>query len=244
MFARLGGDEFAIIQENEKNQSEGAIALALKIIGLIEQPFDLNGHRANIGTSIGIAFAPEHGADPETLLKKADLALYATKSAGRNDFRVFEPELTEAADHQKTIETEMREALAQNQFQLYYQSIVDVPKQNAYAVLEAFVRWQHPSRGVLSPDQFLPIAEATGSDAAARRMDSSTGVCGRCGLAFAYRHRRQRDYDVSSARRTCSMSSCAHLLIPVCHRSDWQSKSPRSRSLTPAVSSICKPFVS
>ena len=161
VFARLGGDEFAIIQENEKNQSEGAIALALKIIGLIEQPFDLNGHRANIGTSIGIAFAPEHGADPETLLKKADLALYATKSAGRNDFRVFEPELTEAADIEKTIENEMREALAQSQFQLYYQSIVDV-KTERVCGMEAFVRWHHPSRGVLSPDQFLPIAEATG----------------------------------------------------------------------------------
>lgn len=161
VIARLGGDEFAVIQVNEKNQSEGAIALALKIIGLIEQPFDLNGHRAHIGTSIGIAFAPEHGADPETLLKKADLALYATKSAGRNDFRVFEPGLTEAADHQKTIETEMREALAQNQFRLYYQSIVDV-KTERVCGMEAFVRWHHPSRGVLSPDQFLPIAEATG----------------------------------------------------------------------------------
>ena len=161
VLARLGGDEFAIIQENEKNQSEGAIALALKIIALIERPFDLNGHCASIGTSIGIAFAPEHGADPQTLLKKADLALYATKSAGRNDFRVFSPELTEAADHQKTIETEMREALSQSQFLLHYQSIVDVRTEHV-CCMEAFVRWHHPSRGVLSPEQFLPIAEATG----------------------------------------------------------------------------------
>ena len=87
--ARLGGDEFAIIQENEKNQSEGAIALARKIIALIEQPFDLNGHSVSVGTSIGIAFAPEHGGDAETLLQKADLALYAAKSGGRNDFRVY-----------------------------------------------------------------------------------------------------------------------------------------------------------
>lgn len=161
VLARLGGDEFAIIQENEKNQSEGAIALALKIIALIEQPFDLNGHRASIGTSIGIAFAPEHGADPQTLLKKADLALYATKSAGRNDFRVFEPQLTAAEDHQKTIGSEIREALSQNQFQLYYQPIIDVRTLQVRS-MEAFVRWHHPSRGVISPDQFLPIAEATG----------------------------------------------------------------------------------
>jgi diguanylate cyclase (GGDEF)-like protein len=85
VLARLGGDEFAIIQENEKNQSEGAIALALRVIGLIEQPFYINSHRVGVGTSIGIAFAPEHGVDVEILLKKADLALYAAKSGGRND---------------------------------------------------------------------------------------------------------------------------------------------------------------
>ena len=89
VLARLGGDEFAIIQENEKNQTEGAIALALRIIGLIEKPFDLDGNTVGVGTSIGIAFAPEHGIDAETLLRKADLALYAAKSGGRNDFRVF-----------------------------------------------------------------------------------------------------------------------------------------------------------
>ena len=161
VIARLGGDEFAIIQENEKNQGEGAIALALKIIALIEKPFDLNGHRAKIGTSIGIAFAPEHGADPQSLLKKADLALYATKSAGRNDFRVFDPDLTAAEEHQKAIETDLREALSRNQFQLHYQPIVDVRTQQI-CCMEAFVRWHHPSRGVLSPNQFLPVAEATG----------------------------------------------------------------------------------
>jgi diguanylate cyclase (GGDEF)-like protein len=161
VFARLGGDEFAIIQENEKNQSEGAIALALKIIGLIEQPFDLNGHLASIGTSIGIAFAPEHGADPETLLKKADLALYATKTAGRNDFRIFQPALTEAAELQKALEVELREAISLDQFELHYQSIIDVKTRDVCA-MEAFVRWRHPSRGLLAPDQFLPLAEATG----------------------------------------------------------------------------------
>lgn len=161
ILARLGGDEFAIIQENEKNQNEGAIGLALKIIALIDQPFDLNGHRASIGTSIGIAFAPEHGTEPEKLLKKADLALYATKSAGRNDFRVFEPELTAAADHQKQMELELRQALSQNQFELHYQPIVDVGSGRIRS-MEAFVRWRHPSRGLLAPDQFLPVAETSG----------------------------------------------------------------------------------
>jgi diguanylate cyclase (GGDEF)-like protein len=161
VLARLGGDEFAIIQENEKNQSEGAIALALKIIKLIEAPFELNGRRVGIGTSIGIAFAPEHGADDETLLKKADIALYAAKSGGRNDFRVFQPELIEAADIQKSMETELRDAISQNQFELHYQPMVDA-KTDRICGAEAFVRWHHPSRGLLAPDQFLPLAKATG----------------------------------------------------------------------------------
>ncbi|MDO8399768.1 MAG: PAS-domain containing protein [Bradyrhizobium sp.] len=161
VLARLGGDEFAIIQENERNQSEGAIALALRIIGLIEQPFDLNGNRIGVGTSIGIAFAPEHGADAETLLKKADVALYAAKSGGRNDFRVFEPEMMKAADIQKSMESELRDALSRSEFELYYQPVIDA-KTRRVCGAEAFVRWHHPSRGLLTPDQFLPLAQSTG----------------------------------------------------------------------------------
>jgi diguanylate cyclase (GGDEF)-like protein len=161
VLARLGGDEFAIIQENEKNQSEGAIALALRIIGLIEQPFDLSGHRVGVGTSIGIAFAPEHGIDAEALLKRADLALYAAKSGGRNDFRVFRPELSEAANIQKSMESELRDAISRNEFELHYQPMVDVKTRRICGV-EAFVRWHHPSRGLLAPDQFMPLAESTG----------------------------------------------------------------------------------
>ena len=159
--ARLGGDEFAIIQENEKNQGEGAIALARKIIALIEQPFDLNGNRVSVGTSIGIAFAPEHGDDAEALLKKADMALYAAKSGGRNDFRIFQSELTEAADIQKSMESELRAGLSRGEFELHYQRVVDA-RTRAICGAEAFIRWHHPSRGMLSPDQFLPLAESAG----------------------------------------------------------------------------------
>jgi diguanylate cyclase (GGDEF)-like protein len=161
VLARLGGDEFAIIQENEKNQSEGAIALALRIVRLIEKPFDLNGNRAGVGASIGIVFAPEHGTDAETLLQKADLALYAVKSSGRNDFRVFQSELTAAADIQKSMEGELREAISHNEFELHYQPVIDIRTRRICGV-EAFVRWHHPSRGLLAPNQFLPLAESTG----------------------------------------------------------------------------------
>jgi len=161
VLARFGGDEFAIIQENEKDQREGAIKLALRIIGLIQQPFDLDGHRVSIGTSIGITFAPEHGVDAETLLKKADLALYAAKSGGRNDFRIFQSELTEAADIQKSLEGELREAISQSELELHYQPVIDA-RSGAVCGAEAFVRWHHPSRGLLAADQFLPLAEQTG----------------------------------------------------------------------------------
>ena len=153
VLARLGGDEFAIIQENEKNQSEGAIALALRIIGLVEKPFDIDGNRVGVGTSIGIAFAPEHGTDAEALLQKADLALYAAKSGGRNDFRVFRPELIEAADMQKSMESELREAISRNEFELHYQPVVDIRTRRICGV-EAFVRWHHPSKECSAPINF------------------------------------------------------------------------------------------
>jgi diguanylate cyclase (GGDEF)-like protein len=161
VLARLGGDEFAIIQENEANQEEGAIGLALRIISLIEEPFDLNGSQVGIGTSIGIAFAPLHGTDSETLLQRADLALYAAKTGGRNDYRIFVPELTEAADTQRSTEAELREAISRDEFELHYQPIFDITTLQAASV-EAFVRWRHPSKGLIPPSKFLPLAERTG----------------------------------------------------------------------------------
>ncbi|MBR0751516.1 EAL domain-containing protein [Bradyrhizobium jicamae] len=161
VLARLGGDEFAIIQENEKDQREGAIGLARRIIGLIEQPFVLNGHRVHVGTSIGIAFAPEHATEPEVLLHDADVALYAAKSGGRNDYRIYRAEFAEAADQQKSLEAELRDAIAHGEFELRYQPFVDA-RSRAVRGAEAFVRWQHPTKGLLAPDQFLPLAESTG----------------------------------------------------------------------------------
>lgn len=162
VLARLGGDEFAIIQEGEKSQREGAIALALRIIGLIEQPFDLSDNNTvRVGTSIGVAFAPEHGAEAEGLLQKADVALYAAKTGGRNDLRIFQSQLTEAADLQKSMESELRQAVSRNEFQLHYQPMIDV-RTRAICGAEAFVRWHQPAKGVLQPDQFLPLAESIG----------------------------------------------------------------------------------
>jgi diguanylate cyclase (GGDEF)-like protein/PAS domain S-box-containing protein len=161
ILARLGGDEFAVIQEDAPNPREAAIALALRIIDAISQPFDLNGNRASLGTSIGIVLAPEHEIEPEGLLKRADLALYDAKSSGRNDFRFFRNELLEVADTQRTAENELREAIERQEFELHYQPVVDA-KTRTLCGVEALVRWRHPARGLIGPDQFVPLAESTG----------------------------------------------------------------------------------
>jgi diguanylate cyclase (GGDEF)-like protein len=161
LLARLGGDEFAIIQEGGPAQREGAIATALRIIQAISEPFDLGGFEVNVGTSIGIAMAPEHGTEPAELLKSADLALYAVKAQGRNDFRIYQPDMLENATSQQLAESELRDAIAEAQFELHYQPVVDVETRQIRGV-EALVRWRHPDKGLVGPDQFIPLAESTG----------------------------------------------------------------------------------
>jgi diguanylate cyclase (GGDEF)-like protein len=161
VLARLGGDEFAIIQEGGGDQQQSATALALRIISAITRPFDLNGHEANVGISIGIALAPLHGIESEELIRSADLALYDAKANGRNDFRLFRPEMLELAHTQKLAESELREAIAREQFELYYQPVISAETRLLCGV-EALVRWRHPVRGLIAPDQFIPLAESSG----------------------------------------------------------------------------------
>ena len=162
VLARLGGDEFAIIQEGGPNQHEGAIALALRIINAISQPFDLNGHEASVGTSIGIALAPENGVEPEELLKSADLALYNVKANGRNDFRLYRArECSKLLIPSNRPKANCGTPSRGNEFELHYQPVVDVKTRRLCGV-EALVRWRHPTKGLIAPDQFIPLAESTG----------------------------------------------------------------------------------
>ena len=161
VLARLGRDEFAVIQEGATDQREGACTLALQIIDAITRPFNLGGDLASVGTSIGIVMAPEHDVEPEGLLKRADLALYDAKANGRNEFRLFQPEMLEAADMQKAAENELRVAIERNEFELYYQPVVDAGTRLLSGV-EALVRWKHPTKGMIPPDHFIPLAESTG----------------------------------------------------------------------------------
>ncbi len=159
--ARLGGDEFAIIQTAETNQRERAIALALKVLDIVCRPFDLDGHNVTVGTSIGIALAPENGTEPGELLKKADLALYRVKSEGRNNFSFFDDELSKEATARHRLLNDLRAALSRDEFELYYQPVIDAKTARPCGT-EALIRWRHLVDGLISPDRFIWLAEESG----------------------------------------------------------------------------------
>jgi diguanylate cyclase (GGDEF)-like protein len=161
LLARLGGDEFAIIQTGCDDQRTGSIDLAARICKRIAEPFQLLGRQVEVGTSIGIAMVPEHGSDREQLLKKADLALYRSKSAGRNCFTVYDVAMSAELEARNTLEGDLRDAIARCQFEVHYQPFFDVQTGRRQG-LEALVRWRHPTRGLVPPDQFIPLAEETG----------------------------------------------------------------------------------
>lgn len=158
--ARMGGDEFAIIQPSG-NQPAAAIALAQRLLHAIGQPFEVEGRRSVIGASIGIAVHPKDGDNPDSLLRNADTALYCAKDAGRNAFRLFEPAMQVRQQERFLIEQDLRDAIEQEHFTLAYQPICDIMSLHIVG-LEALLRWNHPSRGPIRPDQFVQVAESSG----------------------------------------------------------------------------------
>jgi diguanylate cyclase (GGDEF)-like protein len=161
VLGRLGGDEFAIIQSGETDPRGAASKFADRIIRIIGQPFEIDGNEVNIGTSIGISLAPEHAGNPDDLLKMADLALYRAKSAGRNAHKFFDPEMKEAAGARRELETELRLAIQNNELDLHYQPVID-GKSLKICGVEALIRWRHRTKGMIAPDQFIPLAEECG----------------------------------------------------------------------------------
>ena len=162
VLARLGGDEFAIVQVNDFSHGDAAETLAARIIGLVAEPFCVDGKVVSIGASIGIALAPQHGMNASDLLKMADLALYHAKYLGRNRYAIFEPALAQAAAEKHLLENELRQALTANEFEVYFQPIVDT-KTLTMCSAEALIRWRHPTKGLILPDQFIPFAEQSGA---------------------------------------------------------------------------------
>jgi diguanylate cyclase (GGDEF)-like protein len=158
--ARLGGDEFAIIQTAVDNLSD-VQALVAKLHEAIRQPYECLGHRVLTDASIGVAMAPADGSDIDQLIKNADLAMYGAKAAGRRTSRFFEPQMDAKARARRALELDLREAINSESFELHYQPLVDLGS-NEVTGCEALLRWQHPERGMISPVEFIPVAEDTG----------------------------------------------------------------------------------
>jgi len=158
--ARMGGDEFAIVQAPITDPSE-ATSLAQRFTASMSEPFDIDGHQAVIGASVGIAVGPGDGLRPDKLLRNADLALYRAKGDGRGTFRLFEPAMDLQMQTRRIMELDLRKALPAGEFELYYQPVVNLAS-NEISGFEALIRWNHPERGVVSPVTFIPLAEEIG----------------------------------------------------------------------------------
>lgn len=157
--ARVGGDEFAVIT-SAKNPTETAI-LARRLCEAIRAPYDLHGHAVITDTSIGIAMAPNDGTEPDGLIKNADMALYKAKGDGRGTYRFFESTMDSKMKERRSLELALRNAIANNEFELHYQPLLDL-RINSVTTCEALLRWKHPERGLISPAEFIPIAEEIG----------------------------------------------------------------------------------
>ncbi len=158
---RLGGDEFAIIAD-DLDRIDGVVVHANRILGALSEPQLINGHEVHPGASIGITSYPQDARDPDVLLKNADLALYRAKAEGRGNIQLYRHELHLKVIERNAIERDLRTAIAENQFVLYYQLKVNT-ETGAIVGAEALIRWHHPERGMIPPDVFIPVAEQNGS---------------------------------------------------------------------------------
>jgi diguanylate cyclase (GGDEF)-like protein len=158
--ARLGGDEFALVQVDAR-EPDKATALASRLIDAICTPYLLDGHQVVVGMSVGVALAPTDATGPDSLMKNADLAMYRAKDAGGNTYRFFEPQMDERMRHRREMELDLRKAVVNGEFELYYQPLVNL-RTGKIASFEALIRWHHPERGIIEPLEFIPIAEENG----------------------------------------------------------------------------------
>jgi diguanylate cyclase (GGDEF)-like protein/PAS domain S-box-containing protein len=158
--ARLGGDEFAVLVVDAADQA-GVVALAERVLGLVAQPYRIQGRDIRVTASIGIAFADEEGVDAEVLLRSADVAMYLAKDRGKNRYAVFEAHMHTSVFERLELKADLVRAIDDGQLRCHYQPIVSLQTGRISGV-EALVRWEHPTRGFLAPDAFIPLAEDTG----------------------------------------------------------------------------------
>jgi diguanylate cyclase (GGDEF)-like protein/PAS domain S-box-containing protein len=160
LIARLGGDEFAVIQTGIRSAAD-VLTFVTRIYEEIRRPYHCLGHQLSTDASIGIALAPQDGNDLDQLVKNADLAMYGAKSSGRRTHRFFEPAMDASAKARLMMEQDLRQALASGGFEIHYQPLVDLHS-GKVSGCEALLRWRHPERGMISPAEFIPVAEDTG----------------------------------------------------------------------------------
>jgi diguanylate cyclase (GGDEF)-like protein/PAS domain S-box-containing protein len=158
--ARLGGDEFVVIVSEPDDSSDVAATIAQDIIRALANPFHLDKHTAYISASIGITLYPKDGTSSIDLMRNADQAMYAAKNHGRNGYYFFEPAMQQAAQQRMLLTNDLRDAIKNEEFVLYYQPIVELGGDEIFKA-EALIRWQHPERGLISPMEFIPVAEET-----------------------------------------------------------------------------------
>jgi diguanylate cyclase (GGDEF)-like protein len=160
LIARVRGDEFCILLVDVQ-RAEHVNELAHLVVAALSEPYDIDGNRVILGTCVGIAIAPADGETPEKLQQNADIALYRAKTDGRGTCRFFEPDMDARLQAQRELELDLRQTLAEEGFELYYQPLVDLAT-NRVCGFEALLRWPHPVRGLVSAAAFIPLAEETG----------------------------------------------------------------------------------
>jgi diguanylate cyclase (GGDEF)-like protein len=161
LVSRTGGDEFSIVQSGAERPVAASAALAARVVEALSVPFDLGDHHVVISVSVGVAVAPGDGNDADQLLKNADMAMYRAKDLGRGGFHFFEPEMDAKAQARRSLELDLRKAISAGEFEVFYQPIVNL-MENKISGFEALLRWNHPIRGRVSPDEFITLAEETG----------------------------------------------------------------------------------
>jgi len=158
--ARIGGDEFTLILPEVYSRADSE-HVAEKIISALQSPFSIDGHEFFVGTSIGIAHYPDDGHTMETLIKHADIAMYHVKGNGKNGYQFYADNMNEVYSHHMSLENDIRRALQNHQFKIFYQPQVNIETNEIFA-MEALIRWEHPTRGIIKPCEFISLAEETG----------------------------------------------------------------------------------
>ena len=223
--SRVGGDEFCIIQRDIDGATD-AERLARTIADAIKAPCEIHGHLVVVDASIGIAFAPNDGTDANELLKNADMALYGAKADGRGVYRFFEPTMDARMKDRRILELALRQAFDNGEFELYYQPVLNLDK-GEVRCCEALLRWHHPERGMVSPAEFIPVAEEIGLIVALGEWVIRQACVEAAHVAGEYLRRGQSFADAIGQQGSAAGGAQRAGVIADCRPAGWSWKSPK-----------------